>query len=45
MEIQKKNVLKFLVGSNEDLDKYFGHDLDNRKRNVARKWTGHLVLP
>lgn len=31
MEVQKKNVLKFLVSSKEDQDKHIGYDLDNRK--------------
>lgn len=32
MEVPEKNVLKFLLSSEEDLDKHVGYDLDNRKR-------------
>ena len=43
-EVRENTVLKFPVGTNEDMDEHFGHDVENRGR-FERKWTRHFMLP
>lgn len=43
-EVRKNTVLKFPVGTHEDMGEHFGHALENRGR-FEGKWARHFMLP